>query len=158
MKRILWLLCLTATITHADTMDHYMNIVNSIPQMEIKADPQAQAWARSARNIIALTSESIYESLALANETASQHGSPLYCLPTGTVFNSSTLNDLIQQTYRELASQQSEKEKMTVSQVALMSMVKNYPCQQQTAMRNIQTSSANQPNGLLSAMQSAQSQ
>ena len=54
---------------HADTMGNYMSIAGNIPLMEIKADPQAQAWARSARNILILTSESIIESLNLANES-----------------------------------------------------------------------------------------
>ena len=43
----------------ADTIDNYMNIANNIPQMEMKADPQAQAWARSARHVLDVTSESI---------------------------------------------------------------------------------------------------
>ncbi len=115
---------------HADTIDHYMNIANNIPQMEMKADPQAQAWARSARNILILTSESIAESLTLANETSTRGGSPLYCLPPSASLNGKMLNDLIQQTYREISSQQSDKDKMTVSQVALLGLSKQYPCQQ----------------------------
>ena len=125
------LLCLIALTAHADTIDHYMGIVNNIPQMEIKADPQSQAWARSARNIIALTNESIAESLALSNESASQHGAPLFCLPPGVDLNSTTLNDLIQKTYQEISSQQSDKDKLTVSQVALMGITQMYPCKQQ---------------------------
>jgi hypothetical protein len=115
---------------YADTIDHYINIANNIPQMEMKADPQAQAWARSARNILILTSESIGESLTLANESATRLGSPFYCLPPGTTLNGKMLNDLIQQTYQEISSQQSDKNKMTVSQVALLGLGKRYPCQQ----------------------------
>ena len=129
MQRIIFLLLIIAGNIHADTIDHYMNIVNNIPQMEMKADPQSQAWARSARNILALTSESIVESLALANDTAAQTGKPLYCLPGTTQLTSEDLNNLIQQTYREISSQESDKNKMTVSQVALLGISKKYPCQ-----------------------------
>lgn len=130
MKRIITLLLMILISIHikADTIDHYVNIANNIPQMEIKADPQAQAWARSARNILILTSESIVESLLLANETATQQGAPLFCLPSGTLLNATLLNNLIQQTYREISSQQSDKNKMTVSQVALLGIRKQYPC------------------------------
>ena len=48
---------------HADTIKNYINIANNIPQMEIKADPQAQAWARSARQILNVTCESIQETI-----------------------------------------------------------------------------------------------
>lgn len=126
------LLCfIFSTYSQADTIDHYMNIANNIPQMEMKADPQAQSWARSARTVLILTSESIAETLTLANESATQQGSPLFCPPPSTQLSAITLNDLIQQTYRELSSQQSDKDKMTVSQVALLGLSKQYPCQRQ---------------------------
>ncbi len=116
----------------ADTIDHYMNIANNISQMEMKADPQAQAWARAARNVLMVTSETLAETVIQANELAKKYGTPLFCLPSGTDLNGVTLNDLIQRTYREISSQQSDKDKMTVSQVAWLGMTKNYPCQEQT--------------------------
>lgn len=130
MKRILLFLLIGTSCVQADTIDHYMSIASNIPQMEIKADPQSQAWARSARNILALTTESIYESLALANESATKHGNPIYCMPQGTTFNGTMLNDLIQQTYRDMSTPQQEKDKLTVSQVALIGIAKQYPCKQ----------------------------
>lgn len=131
MRRIIFLWLFVSASTHADTIDHYMNIVNSIPQMEMKADPQSQAWARSARNILALTSESVAESLSLANETSTRAGKPMYCLTAGIQLTGEDLNNLIQQTYREISSQASDKNKMTVSQVALLGLAKKYPCQSQ---------------------------
>lgn len=113
----------------ADTMDHYMNISNNIPQMEMKADPQAQAWARSARNVLIIADESIAETLTQANELAKSKGSPLFCLPVGTSLSATSLNEIILQTYREISSQQSDKDKMTVSQVAWLGVTKRYPCQ-----------------------------
>ncbi|MDF1757671.1 MAG: phosphatase [Legionellaceae bacterium] len=105
-----------------------MNIVNNIPQMEMKADPESQAWARSARNILLLTSESIGESLTLTNENATKKGMPMFCLPTSVTLNSVMLNELIQQTYNDVSSQLSDKNSMTVSQVALIGIKKQYPC------------------------------
>lgn len=138
MKQLAYLFIFFSFSAQADTIDHYMNIANNIPQMEMKADPQAQAWARSARNILVLTSESIIESLILANETAKQHGSPLFCLPDSKPPSGEKVNDLIQQTYRELTSQQSDKDKMTVSQVALMGINKQYPCTKQPSTQSNQ--------------------
>lgn len=131
MKRILMSLLLLSSIAHADTMDHYMNIANNIPQMEMKADPQSQAWARSARNVLLLTSDSIAETLALANESASARGEPLFCLPPGTKLSPEQLNDIIQDTYRTLPGVPAEKDKMTVSQMALAGLTKKYPCTKQ---------------------------
>lgn len=121
---------------HADTINNYMNIANNIPQMEIKADPQAQAWARSARHVITITCESIAETIVQANEASKSQGKPLFCLPPGVQLNSVVLNDLIQQTYREISSQQSDKDKMTVSQIAWLGINKQYPCKQNTTPIN----------------------
>lgn len=113
---------------YADTMEHYMGIANNIPLMEMKADRDAQAWARSARNILILTSESVAESLMLANASAQRLGTPLFCLPTNQTLNANEMNDLIQKTFHELSSQASDKNNMTVSEVALLGIRKLYPC------------------------------
>lgn len=136
MRRFIFIMIglIASASAFADTIDHYMNIANNIPQMEMKADPQSQAWARSARTVLILTSESIAETLSLSNETAREQGAPLFCVPPNVQLTAAILNDLIQQTYREISSQQSDKDKMTVSQVALMGLKKQYPCQQQQAM------------------------
>lgn len=113
---------------YADTMDHYMGIVNNIPKMEIKADGQAQIWAKSARNVLLLTCESVAESLTIANTAASRQNAPLFCLPPTVFLDGGMLHNLVQQTYRDLSSQESDKAKMTVSEVALYALTKNYPC------------------------------
>jgi hypothetical protein len=136
-RSIFFFFSLFVSIAFADTIDHFMNIANNIPQMEMKADQQAQAWARSARVVLILTSESIAETLMLSNETAKQAGNPMFCPPASAQINATTLNDLIQQTYRDISSQQSDKDKMTVSQVALLGLKKQYPCQVQNANNKI---------------------
>lgn len=112
----------------ADTIDHYINIANQIPQMEMKADPQAQAWARSARNILTITSEAVAETLLQANEQARHQGHPLFCLPPNISLTAPILNGIIIQTYHSISSQLSDKNKMTVSQVAWIGVTKAYPC------------------------------
>lgn len=128
--RLGYILLFFSIQSHADTIEHYMNIADNIPKMEMKADAESQAWARSARNILILTSESIAETLLLANENAKSHGSPLFCIPPGTTVNALTMNELIQQTYKENSSQQADKNKMSVSQVALLGLSQRYPCDQ----------------------------
>lgn len=129
IRKIALGLLLWTPAVFADTMDHYMNIVENIPKMEMKADPQAQAWARSARNVLAITAESIAETLMEANAVAQSQGKPLFCLPAGNKLDSQTMNNLIQQTFREMASQDSQKTRLTVSQVAWEAVRRQYPCQ-----------------------------
>jgi len=128
MRWLLGSLLFASFWVQADTMEHYMGISNQIPQMEMKADPQAQTWARSARNVLIITNESIAETLLQANELAKNQGNPLFCLPAGVTLNANTLNDIILKTYKELSSQQSDKNKMTVSQMAWLGVNKSYPC------------------------------
>ncbi len=143
-REVIFILLMTSTSVHADTIDHYMNIVNNIPQMEMKADPQSQAWSRSARNILALTGESIAESLVLANETATRAGARLYCPPATMQLSAEDMNNIIQQTYRNITSQESDKNTMTVSQVALLGISQKYPC-----LPSQQSPTATQPNQAL---------
>lgn len=134
----------------ADTINNYMNISNNIPQMEMKADAQSQAWARSARYVLTVTSESIAETLVQTNEIAKSQGKPLFCLPPSVKLDSTELHNIIQQTYKDLSSQQSDKDKMTISQIAWLGVAKKYPCQPQNAVANLvqqaqQNASSNNP-------------
>ncbi|OGV29919.1 MAG: phosphatase [Legionellales bacterium RIFCSPHIGHO2_12_FULL_35_11] len=131
MKRLFYFLILSFFLvgqSSSDTIDNYMNIVHNIPRMEMKADVDSQSWSRSARNVLILTSESIGESLTLANNAAAKTGNPFFCLPPEVALDGKLLNDLIQQTYNEISSNPSDKNKMTVSQVALIGIMKRYPC------------------------------
>lgn len=128
MRILFIILSVVAQVTCADTIDNYMKIANNIPIMEMKADPQAQAWARSARHVLTITCESIAETLIQTNQVASHQGKPLFCLNSGVQLNPLVMNELIQRTYKEISSQQSDKNKMTVSQIALLGVSKQYPC------------------------------
>lgn len=128
MRRLLISFLLLCNYAQADTIKNYMNIANNIPQMEVKADQQAQAWARSAHHVLTITCESIGETIMQANEIATRQGTPIFCLPSGTQVTAEQWNNLIQQTYKDLSSQQSDKDSMTVSQIALIGITKQYPC------------------------------
>lgn len=118
---------------HADTIEHYMDIYKNIPQMEMKADPQSQAWARSARNVLSVTDETLAETLMHANEIAKTQGNPLFCLPTGVVLNNTTLSALLVKTYRAQASQNPAKNTLSVSQIAWLGVTQTYPCNRQNS-------------------------
>jgi hypothetical protein len=113
---------------HADNIVRYMDIAQTIPNREMKADAQSQAWARSARNVLHLTNESIAETLLSANSAAKEQGSPLFCLPSGKTLTAKSLGRLIQAFAAELSPAALEKQPMTVSQVALLSVQQRYPC------------------------------
>ena len=106
-----------------------MHIVNGIPTMEMKADSNAQAWARSAKNVLTITNESIAETLTEANTLAKNQGTPLFCLPENIQLDASTLKPLIEEAYQTMPRAQSDKDRMTVSQVAWIAVTQRFPCQ-----------------------------
>ena len=113
---------------HADTIDHYMNIANNIPQMELKADRASQAWAHSSRTVLTLACDSIADSLLVANEIAIKMKHPLFCLPQGMQLTSTLLDELIQQSYNSNPQIKNAKTPPTVSTVALNALEQHYPC------------------------------
>ncbi|TAL65120.1 MAG: phosphatase [Legionella sp.] len=127
MRWLVMLFLVVSSGVQADTIDNYMKIADNIPKMEVKADEQAQAWARSARHVLTITCESIAETILQANETATSLGKPIFCLPQGTQLNPEVMNNLIQQTYKEISSQ-GGKDKLTVSQVAWLGVNKQFAC------------------------------
>lgn len=131
MNKLKWFylsfLCFPNLI-YADSIAHYMGIAENIPRMEMKADASAQIWARSARNVLLLTGESIWESLKIANQLSQQKGSPLFCLPPDKILSAEQMYDLIQNTYQKLNLSPEEQNQTSVAQVALKGLEENYPC------------------------------
>jgi hypothetical protein len=125
---LLILLSVQPLLGFADTIEQFINISNSIPTMEMKADPQAQAWARSARNVLTITTESIAEALIEANQLASAQGKPLFCLPETVSLNAQTMKTLIENAYQNTPEIQSQKNQLSVSKVAWLAVLKSYPC------------------------------
>lgn len=119
---------LVNTCVCADTIEHYMNIANNIPKMSMKADAKAQAWAKSARNILTLTGETIAESLLLANQLAEKNKHPLFCPPKNYNPSGEDISQLIQQAYKNTSKQLNAKQNISVSEFALVSLQKKYPC------------------------------
>lgn len=126
MKAIQFLLfTLIANLSFADTIGQYMTVANNINRMEMKADAEAQAWVRSARNVLLLTSESIWESLSIANDNANHQ---LFCVAKDTNISAETMTDLIKSSYQQLNMPESEKSQLTVAKVALLGLQQKYPC------------------------------
>lgn len=134
MRFLLSCILLWPLMSMADTIDHYMNIANQIPQMELKADQQAQVWARSARHVLTITNETIAETLLQANELAKQQGQALFCLPQGTQLDAKMVQELIEKTYKSIPSQERDKDKMTISQIAWLGIIQNFPCNTKAAL------------------------
>lgn len=119
----------------ADSIQSYMKISNNIPQMEIKADAQSQAYARSARQVLTITSESIAETMIEANFIAKEHtGKSLFCLPAGTTLNAKLLDAIIKQSFSDQQSQQqpSSLDRESVSKIAWSGVLKKFPCDKAT--------------------------
>ena len=123
MKKLLLLILIYQPL-YADKIIKFMNVANSIPRMEMKADANAQAWAKSARNILLLTAESIWESLSAAN----QAGTPLFCVANQADISAEKMTDLIKETYLHLNMGDDEKNQLSVAQVALMGLQQQYSC------------------------------
>lgn len=134
---LLNLLWIYSTYTQADTIDNYMNVYNAIPQMELKADFDSQVWARSARNVLAIANETIAETLMKANDEAKLKNHPFFCFLAGETLTADLLGEIILNTYKNISSQQSDKNKMTVSQIAWLGLQKKYPCKTTNAPTNI---------------------
>ena len=115
---------------YADSIQSYMKISNNIPQMEIKADAQSQAYARSARQVLTITSESIAETMLEANLIAKeQTGKSLFCLPAGTILNAKLLDAIIKQSFSDQQNQQMPSlDKESVSKIAWAGVMKQFPC------------------------------
>jgi hypothetical protein len=124
MRYIYLIACLVFhTQVLADTIGQYMIIADNISRMEMKADSESQAWVRSARNVLLLTSESIWESLSLANQS-----NTLFCMPQDEAMSAESMTDLIKGCYHHLQMGETEKNRLTVAQVGLMALQEKYPC------------------------------
>ena len=134
MKKIIFLaLVILYQPLYADKIIKFMNVANTIPRMEMKPDANSQAWAKSARNILLLTAESIWESLYSANQANAQAGNPLFCVRDQASMNAENMTDLIEETYRNLSMSDAEKNQLTVAQVALIGLQRQYGCNSTSA-------------------------
>lgn len=119
---------LLATSVQADSIESYMKIANNIPKMEIQADAQSQAWARSARNVIIVTNDAIAETMLQGNAIAKKKGRPIFCLPQGVVLNAATMDAIIKQGSQDLTATPEERKKISVSTIAWQGVINKFPC------------------------------
>ena len=55
-------------------------------------------------------------------------GVPLFCLPSGQLLDATKMSIIIGNTYQSISSQQSDKNSMTISQIAWLGVQREYPC------------------------------
>lgn len=118
----------TSMSAFADTIDNYASIANHITSMEIKADRDAQTWARSARNVLAITNESIAETLIEANRIATNEGHPIFCLTKDTTLDASIIKSLLEKALKTNPELQNDKTRPTISVVATNAVRDAFPC------------------------------
>ena len=122
------LISLLAFSGYTDTVQNYMQISANIPAMELKPNPKAQAWARSARDILLSTDETIVETVLAMNRLASEKGTPFFCLPENVELNPKAMDLLIQETYKARMKASNKVQAMPVSEVAVFGLLERYPC------------------------------
>lgn len=122
---LLLLLACLGVNAHADTINKYANIANSIPKMELKADEKSQAWARSARSILAITDETIAETILSMNSLAIENGEALVCLPSNLSLNGETIHALLQEAIKDPLVLNQNK---SISFVVINRLKEKYPC------------------------------
>ena len=111
--------------TYADTIGKYAKIAKSIPQMSLKADPQSQAWMRSAKSILAITDETVAQTIMAMNQLAKSQGRPLICLPDGKVIDGDTVHGILAS---KIQGDVDENAPDTISNIVTQELVKTYPC------------------------------
>lgn len=124
-KMILLLFILCPTITLADTLAKYAAIAKNIPTMEMKADQQSQAWARSARSVLAVTDEAIAQSIVAMNKIAEKNGGPLICVPPETTLDRDIVHNILA---KRIQAMQPDDANLTISQVVIGELSDQYPC------------------------------
>lgn len=125
-------LLLTIVSSHADTIGKYAKIANSIPQMSLKADPESQAWMRSAKSVLAITDETVAQTVIAMNELAKNQGRPLICPPVDKAIDGETIHRILAEAIKGAPS---ENENTTISVVVANSLAKEYPCSGSTTAR-----------------------
>ncbi len=111
--------------TYADTIGKYAKIAKSIPEMSLKADPQAQAWMRSAKSILAITDETVAQTIMAMNQLAKRQGRPLICLPDTKVIDGATVHDILAS---KIQGDVDENAPDTISNIVTQELLKTYPC------------------------------
>ena len=126
-KCIICLVLLWHTTLFADTLGKYASIARNIPSMELKADAQSQAWARSARSVLGVTDEAIAQSVVAMNLLALKNGTPLICAPPETKIDTAMIHTILA---KHIASMPADDVSRSISEVVVTILTNQYPCHQ----------------------------
>lgn len=131
-KYIICLLILWHTTLFADTLGKYASIARNIPSMELKADAQSQAWARSARSVLGVTDEAIAQSVVAMNLLALKNGTALICYPPETKIDTPMIHTILA---KHIASMPADDANRSISEVVVTILTNQYPCHQMAKNR-----------------------
>lgn len=123
--RLLLALCLLPCCLLADTLGKYAGIAKSIPQARLKADPQSQAWARSARSILDVTEETIAQTIQSMQALALQQQQAIFCLPQGQSLDTAKVHQVLEQL---IANINETEAKQTISEAVIAKLAADYSC------------------------------
>lgn len=132
-KCVFCVLVVWQSVVFADTLGKYAAIAKNIPSMELKADAQSQAWARSARSVLSVTDEAIAQSVVAMNIIALKNGKPLICAPADVKINTEMVHTLLT---KRIANMQLDDTNKNISSVVVTILTEQYPCNQ-TAQRQL---------------------
>ena len=110
---------------NADTIGRYAQIVKSIPQATLKADPKSQAWAHSARTILAVAEESITETIVAIQKLSDKTKKPLFCLKDDTKITTELIHKILEQKVEGLIK---AEENNSLSEVVIDNIMLTFPC------------------------------
>lgn len=111
--------------TYADTIGKYAKIAKSIPEMSLKADPKAQAWMRSAQSVLAITDETVAQTIMAMNNVAKAQGHPLICLAESQTIDGSMVHNILAE---KIKGDVDENAPETISSIVTEELIKTYPC------------------------------
>lgn len=124
-KLILTILLACITNSYADTLGKYASIANGIPPMQLKADEKSQAWARSAISILAVTDETIAQTILAMNELAKKSDQPIICPSASTGIDGDTIHALLKEIMLKMNTEDAQR---NISEVVAKQLAVKYPC------------------------------
>ena len=124
-KFLVFILLGACNIAQADTIGKYAGIAKGIPQASLKADPQSQAWARSARSILEVTEETIAQTIQSVQSFAAKRNIQVFCLPAGMKIDNSLIHQILERSITNLSAAEANK---NISEVVTEQLETQYPC------------------------------
>ncbi len=126
-KYFLMIVCLSLALpSSADSISKYAKVAKSIPEMSLKASPQAQAWMRSAKSILAITDETVAQTIVAMNNEAKKQGHPIICPKENVEINGTVIHELL---LNVIKGGVGDNDSESISSIAIRVLMTAYPCE-----------------------------